>query len=282
MSPSKPKTSVIFRASCQGNNEYDYLLDRFTFRIFRTLALIDLRLFTCCGIPIGIQIPLLHVDFFLIRHFKRFTNTMPRTPKSSTAKNTASSFEDGSNARLILDKSKKLFQQKGYSGTSMNDIILACDVSKPTVYHHFQDKENLFTEVLIDMLRNGYHYLQGGIKPNQTIRQQLLRLTEGFMKNTPTSMITMLRDAKEQLSPLSYKKVADAYRYYMVSTFEVLFSQGVDTGELKEHAPTDMALLYLSVIDSYTSNRTAYQGREFDYKATSEFIVSVLLDGLAK
>lgn len=187
------------------------------------------------------------------------------------------------NPEIILQEAKKLFRKKGYSGTSLSDIVKATNLSKPTIYHYFGDKENLYAEVMIDLLKNGYKHLKSGFKPQVKIREQLLHLTEGFMANSPASIVSLLKDAQEQLKPINYKKISDAYRYYMVSTFEVFFSRGVDMGELKdEHSPTDMALLYMSVIDSYTSNKTAYSGREFDYKESSEFIVSALMDGLSK
>lgn len=185
------------------------------------------------------------------------------------------------NARVILEQSKKLFQKKGYSGTSVNDIALASGVTKPTIYHYYGDKENLYAEVMIDMLRRGYQHLQVGIKPHQGIRHHLLKLTEGFMKNRPMSLASMMQEAQEKLSPLAQKKINEAYRYYLVSTFDVLFSQGVDSGEIKPLCTTDMALLYMSIIDGYTSNRTVYSGRDFDCKALSEFVVTALLDGLA-
>jgi hypothetical protein len=55
----------------------------------------------------------------------------------------------------ILLQAKLLFGQKGYCAVSMNDLVTSIGISKPTVYYHFMDKETLFTETIVDMLRHG-------------------------------------------------------------------------------------------------------------------------------
>ncbi|MCU4412989.1 TetR/AcrR family transcriptional regulator [Acinetobacter sp. WU_MDCI_Axc73] len=45
----------------------------------------------------------------------------------------------------ILEAAKALFLKQGYHGSSMNQIAKDANVTKLTVYNHFQDKESLFT-----------------------------------------------------------------------------------------------------------------------------------------
>ncbi|WP_245844320.1 TetR/AcrR family transcriptional regulator [Oceanobacillus rekensis] len=45
---------------------------------------------------------------------------------------------------LIIDIATKLFQQKGYKGVGLNEIIKSCNISKGSLYHHFPNgKEEL-------------------------------------------------------------------------------------------------------------------------------------------
>ena len=48
----------------------------------------------------------------------------------------------------ILAAAHQLFLQKGYAGTSMDDVAARAAVSKQTVYKNFADKQRLFTEVI--------------------------------------------------------------------------------------------------------------------------------------
>jgi len=44
----------------------------------------------------------------------------------------------------ILDAATLLFLEKGYSDTSTNDVCRAAGISKPSLYHFFKSKRNLF------------------------------------------------------------------------------------------------------------------------------------------
>lgn len=48
----------------------------------------------------------------------------------------------------ILRVAGELFMQKGFAGTTMDDIAIAAGVSKLTVYNHFGTKEALFHDVI--------------------------------------------------------------------------------------------------------------------------------------
>jgi len=48
----------------------------------------------------------------------------------------------------ILDAARALFLQRGYGGTSMDDVAARAAVSKQTVYKNFADKQRLFTDVI--------------------------------------------------------------------------------------------------------------------------------------
>ena len=48
----------------------------------------------------------------------------------------------------IIETAFKLFLDKGYSNTSMADLVKASGLSKGGVYHHFSNKENLYQEVI--------------------------------------------------------------------------------------------------------------------------------------
>jgi len=49
----------------------------------------------------------------------------------------------------ILEGAMGLFLEKGYPGTSMDEIAARAGVSKQTVYKHFADKHSLFSAILL-------------------------------------------------------------------------------------------------------------------------------------
>lgn len=50
-------------------------------------------------------------------------------------------------AELILESAQAHFMQKGFKGTSINDVANDAKINKSLIYHHFGDKENLWKAV---------------------------------------------------------------------------------------------------------------------------------------
>ena len=48
--------------------------------------------------------------------------------------------------REIVQKAAPLFNQKGYEGTSLSDLMKATGLQKGGIYRHFSSKEELATE----------------------------------------------------------------------------------------------------------------------------------------
>ena len=48
----------------------------------------------------------------------------------------------------IVREALRLFLEKGYERTSLNDIAGAVGITKPAIYYHFENKDELFNDVL--------------------------------------------------------------------------------------------------------------------------------------
>jgi TetR/AcrR family transcriptional repressor of mexJK operon len=56
--------------------------------------------------------------------------------------------------QAIMDAATTLFLRDGYHSTSMDQVAADAVVSKPTVYSHFEDKEQLFREIVLGVTAN--------------------------------------------------------------------------------------------------------------------------------
>ena len=80
------------------------------------------------------------------------------------------------NARdSILNAAMKLFATKGYAGCSIREICSAAGVTKPVLYYHFQDKEHLYQELMLDIFSHSRKNLMRLEKSDGTIRERLER-----------------------------------------------------------------------------------------------------------
>ena len=48
---------------------------------------------------------------------------------------------------LILERAATLFANRGYPGTSMNEVAQACGLSKATLYHYYEDKYAILVSI---------------------------------------------------------------------------------------------------------------------------------------
>ncbi|MEU5435987.1 TetR/AcrR family transcriptional regulator [Streptomyces sp. NPDC020719] len=98
--------------------------------------------------------------------------------------------------REITEAATTVFLEKGYSGTSMDDIAKLAGVSKQTVYKHFCDKEKLFTEIVLattDRL-DGMIDLVADIPADaDTLEESLTRLARGLLATLTQPQVLQLR-----------------------------------------------------------------------------------------
>jgi AcrR family transcriptional regulator len=53
----------------------------------------------------------------------------------------------------LLDAARSLFGERGYGGTSIDEVVRAAGVTKGAMYHHFRDKDELFRSVVEEVKR---------------------------------------------------------------------------------------------------------------------------------
>ena len=73
----------------------------------------------------------------------------------------------------ILDAALKVFSEKGYDLSSMDEISEAADASKRTVYNHFESKEALFIAVVMSFIEMTDEFKKVEFDPKTDLGEQL-------------------------------------------------------------------------------------------------------------
>lgn len=75
-------------------------------------------------------------------------------------------YENGIDTRkAILNACTTLFFEKGYHGTSIDDICQAAHVNRGSIYYHFKDKENIRYEVMWDIIMESLSRVRNACTP---------------------------------------------------------------------------------------------------------------------
>jgi AcrR family transcriptional regulator len=98
----------------------------------------------------------------------------------------------------ILRTSARLFQQRGYDATSMNDVAAALKLSKGGLYHHFQSKD----EILFNLMNHAMDITQERVidavkgvgDPEERLRALIRRHIEVVMSARDREITVMLHE----------------------------------------------------------------------------------------
>jgi TetR/AcrR family transcriptional regulator, mexJK operon transcriptional repressor len=91
---------------------------------------------------------------------------------------------EGRSARkrlAILEAGRAVFVRNGYGRASMDEIAAVAKVSKQTVYKHFADKENLFTEIITGDMDQRSEELMGALTDSEDADGDLRQLARSHI-----------------------------------------------------------------------------------------------------
>jgi TetR/AcrR family transcriptional regulator, transcriptional repressor for nem operon len=166
--------------------------------------------------------------------------------------------------QYIIEQAAHLFNQRGYSGTSLQDIMAATGLTKGGIYGHFESKEEIALAA--------FHYASGiilqllsqTVNAHQTAVAKLEALLNFYKKYLISPPITggcpVLNTSVEadDTNPLLRASVVKVLNK-MHRSLEYIVQQGIQNGELKASAnPEQFAILFISMIEGGVMVSKAY------------------------
>lgn len=143
--------------------------------------------------------------------------------------------------RKIFETSMKLFAEKGYDATSVEDITAAVGVAKGTLYYHFSSKQEIFNFLVeegIKLLQNSIDIKTSKLN-NYIDKLKAIVLIEIKIVVKYEDIITILLSqfwGKEERNQMCKKQV---FKY--IKTIEDIVKEGIDAGEIKNGNPEAIA-----------------------------------------
>jgi AcrR family transcriptional regulator len=136
----------------------------------------------------------------------------------------------------ILEAATSVFLDKGYAGTSMDDIAKLAAVSKQTVYKHFSDKEKLFADIVLattERLDTTIDLLADLPTDDAGLEENLTRLARQFLTALTAPRVIQLRrliianaDVFPDLGTEWYERGFQRGLATLAATFQRLADQG--------------------------------------------------------
>jgi AcrR family transcriptional regulator len=151
----------------------------------------------------------------------------------------------------ILDAASALFMQRGYKAVSINDIIRAAEVTKPTLYYHFADKEELFAQMGLRVLAEMGERLTAAAALPGTAAARLQAVAEVLMANHDTDMRLMRHEMFQHLGPAHRERLARAFFTRLFAPIAAVMERGLADGELAGHEAATLAQIFMGMAEAF-------------------------------
>jgi AcrR family transcriptional regulator len=144
----------------------------------------------------------------------------------------------------ILARAAELFARQGYTATSMNQVALACGVSKPSLYHYVRDKYQLLVEIAEDHVGrlNGLvaQVAQLPLEPQARVRELIARFLEVYADAQAAHRV--LTEDVKFLEPADRERVLNAQREVVAAFAEAIADCRPELRASELHKPVAMLL----------------------------------------
>ena len=118
----------------------------------------------------------------------------------------------------ILRTAARLFQQRGYDATSMNDVAAALKLSKGGLYHHFQSKDEILFEIMNHAMDITEERVLGpvrGIAKAEDRLRALIRLHIEVVLSPRDREITVMLHENHPLPPALRRRINGRKKEYI-------------------------------------------------------------------
>ncbi|GIH49602.1 transcriptional regulator, TetR family [Microbispora rosea] len=143
----------------------------------------------------------------------------------------------------LLAEATRLFAQRGFESTSVQEIVAAAGVTKGAMYHYFDSKDDLLHEIYARVLRLQMERLNRFADAQGPVADRL----HGAAMDVVVTTVDNLDDSKiffrsmHQLAPETYKNVrAERRRYH--ERFRDLVVEGQRDGVFRGDIPAEMVV----------------------------------------
>ncbi|MBL4937072.1 TetR/AcrR family transcriptional regulator [Clostridium sp. YIM B02515] len=155
---------------------------------------------------------------------------------------------------IIIDHAMKLFSKKGFTETSMDDIVEASGISKGGIYNYFKSKEEIFFAIAEDRFAQRHKLVQS-FTDNMSNKEKLIKYIEwtlyGQLKeeNKLNARFTFEFWSVLSKNKDTSDKAKERYELFKMDLSDILQS-GVENGEFKKDLDiSSMVYIILSSMD---------------------------------
>ena len=155
---------------------------------------------------------------------------------------------------FILEKAKELFIQKGYAGTSMEDLVQYSGVSKGSIYYHFDSKEDLFLNVIEKDTKEWLASWREKERRYTSFVEKLYGIADHYAEDFHNPLQKV---AEEFMfgQPLQTELLDHALMTIRTKREEYanIFRDAIEAGEIEANSPEELSFIFSGLMDGLST-----------------------------
>jgi TetR/AcrR family transcriptional regulator, acrAB operon repressor len=171
--------------------------------------------------------------------------------------------------RKLIEAAKRIFREKGYSATKLEDIGKAIGMTRGVVYWHFKNKAQLF-QFLVENVMNSIEESFDDLLATDRPLVEKLRSLFLYVQENPDIELLQAIVPKEKIERQSLHYLDEKAKRFMSKTTKV-FDKARDSGEI--YADTDtqsvlgLLMVFMSGLEHSKHSRLSFQARSINVTA---------------
>lgn len=185
--------------------------------------------------------------------------------------------------KIIYDSADQLFREYGVDKVSVDQIVEKAGVAKGTFYVHYDSKDALIAEFILDYVnkldfdyKSGLGKLPAGTSSSDT----LLYLAETIIKIMTETL--GVQNLKYFYSLLLSQPAMVNYKRDLYKTFAKVITKGIDNGEFKPELDVEAVSRHCVLILRGLTYEWCVRYPAFDLQGETQQLFTLLLTGLKK
>ena len=169
----------------------------------------------------------------------------------------------------LLNIAYRMFIEKGYENTSVDDIIIEAGIAKGTYYYYFESKEATLEAVIEMMIEKAENIAKAALMNPVPIPQKLASVVYAFQPNKDEIVITDVLERKENI--VMHDKISKKIVEVAVPILSDIVREGIAQG-----------IFACTNVEERVKMLLIMSQNMFDYGAYSNKDIEVYVDMLEK
>jgi TetR/AcrR family transcriptional regulator len=195
-----------------------------------------------------------------------------------TKKRVKSASPDITVRNRLLSAATELFSRKGYSATTIREIVAAAGVTKPVLYYYFGNKEGIYLELNRGVFGKFEALLDASRKGRGNAIERLLHLSDQvftlFMENIEVArlMYSIYYGPHQGAPSFNF----DTYHFKFQDAIRQLVKKGIHQGEFQKGNAEDMVWAILGAVNVAMEVQLSHPEKAIDRKGLARILKLIL------